>query len=107
MRRRKTRFRKFWDGEPLPRSSMRAALRDPYQSSSFDAQPVLLAVCCPFFLQDAGLILRRDFEPGQSQDRGSYADTRFRRMPGHPTPAASDNRCLDVPASPNPVERFV
>ncbi len=39
--------------------------------------------------------------------QGVYADTRFIRMPRHPTPAASDNRCLDVPATPNPVERFV
>src|ERR1700733_4128830 len=86
---------------------MRAAWRDLYQGSSFEVEPVLLAVGCPFLLHHAGLILRSDFEPGQSQDQGPYADTRFRRMPRHPTPAASDNRCPDVPASPNPVERVV
>jgi len=86
---------------------MRAALRDPLQGSSFNVQPVLLAVLCPRLFQGAGLILRRDFEPRQRQDQGAHADTRFRRVPRHPTPAARDNRCLDVPASPNPVERFV
>ena len=87
-----------------PRSSMRAALRDSRRDFSFDAQPVLLAVCCPCFFHRARFILRRDFEPGQRQDQGSYTNMGLRRRPCHATSAASDNRCLDVSAVPNQVK---
>lgn len=94
-------------GETCPRFLMSAAFRSPFRGFSFDVQSMSLAVCCPFFFQRAGLILRRDFEPGQRQDQGAHADTRFRSMPRPPTPAASNDRRLDVPAGPNPMKRFV
>src|SRR6266850_1211825 len=87
-----------------PRSSMCAAFRDSRRDFSFDAHPVLLAVCCPCFFHRACFVLRRDFESGQRQDQGSHTNVGLRRRPRHATSAASDNRCLDVSAVPNQVK---
>jgi len=101
-------FRIAYDGRVnLPRSLMPTGFRNLCQGFSFDIQSMLLAVCFPFLFQRARLIPRRDFEPGQRQDQRAHADTWFGSIPRPPTPAASEDRCLDVPAGPNAVKRSV
>jgi hypothetical protein len=60
---------------------MRAAFLDSCRDFSFDAQPVLLAVCCPRLFYRARFILRRDFESGQRQDQYSHNNMGLRLRP--------------------------
>src|SRR6266567_4855341 len=91
----------------LCRSSMRAASRDPRGYFSFDVQPVLLAVFRPRLFQRAGLVLRSDSESAQRQYQGTHTNVGFCCPTRWPTPAASDDRCLDVTAGPNPLQHSI
>jgi len=76
------------EGPPLPGSSMRAAFLDSCRDFSFDAQSVLLAICCPRIFYRARFILRHDFESGQRQDQSSHTNMGLRCRSRHATRTA-------------------
>jgi hypothetical protein len=75
-----------------------------HRGQSIEIKPILLPVCCPRFVNGAGLLGRGDTESSERQDHRANADVMLRALANMPAFRAFQNWTAEMPLGPDSLE---